>query len=53
MAPTTGVLVALFLVNQASLYLGRISVVDMDLAAWLPVILCGTISKWLAALAQT
>jgi lipopolysaccharide export system permease protein len=52
-ATCAGVLAILFLVNQSLLYLGRLNVVSLDLAAWLPVLLCGICAAWFSSSVQT
>ena len=52
-ATCAGVLGVLFLVNQSSLYLGRLNIVSLDLAAWVPVLLCGICAAWYANSVQT
>jgi lipopolysaccharide export system permease protein len=44
---------ALFLLTQVSIHLGRLNVVDIELAAWIPVVVCGTCAAWLSGLVQT
>jgi lipopolysaccharide export system permease protein len=43
----------LFLVTQASVHLGRLNVIDIELAAWIPIVICGTCAAWLSGLVQT
>jgi lipopolysaccharide export system permease protein len=52
-ATCAGVLGVLFLVNQSSLYLGRLNIVSLDMAAWLPVLICGMCAAWLSSSLQT
>ena len=52
-AKCAGVLGLLFVANQSSLYLGRMNVVSLDLAAWLPVLLCGMCAAWFSNSLQT
>ncbi len=44
---------ALFLLTQVSIHLGRLNVVDIELAAWIPIVVCGTCAAWLSGLVQT
>lgn len=43
----------LFLLTQVSIHLGRLNVVDIELAAWIPIVVCGTCAAWLSGLVQT
>lgn len=53
MASCTAVLGTLFLATQVCMQLGRLNVVDLDLAAWLPVVICGATTSWLSGSVQT
>jgi lipopolysaccharide export system permease protein len=44
---------SMYALSQASYYLGSAHLIETDLAAWLPIVLCGTLSAWLSGLAQT
>lgn len=48
-----GVLGLMFLLSQASLQLGRLNVLPMALAAWLPLVLTGGLSAWVSHRVQT
>ena len=48
-----GVLGMTYMVNQGCLVLGSMGQVSPDLAAWLPVIICGIVSTWTSGLVQT
>ncbi len=52
-AVCTMTLGALFLLTQVSIHLGRLNVVDIELAAWIPIVVCGTCAAWLSGLVQT
>lgn len=52
-AVCTLVLGVLFVLTQASVHLGRLNVVDIELAAWVPIVVCGTCAAWLSELVQT
>lgn len=43
----------LFVLTQLSIHLGRLNVVDIELAAWIPIVVCGTCAAWLSGLVQT
>ena len=47
------VLAVLFLCTQACLHIGRLNVLEIELAAWIPVVICGTCAAWLSGLVQT
>ncbi len=47
------VLAAFFGLTQASLYLGTINLMSLDLAAWTPVIIGGSFAAWLSGIVQT
>jgi len=53
MATCTAILGFLFLVTQVSMQLGRLNIVDLDLAAWIPVVICGATTSWLSGSVQT
>jgi len=53
LAICTLVLGIVFVFAQGSLYLGRVSLISVDLAAWLPLIVSGGLCTWLAGLVQT
>lgn len=53
LALCTGVLIAVYGMAQAFLYLGRVGFIPTDLAAWGPVIVAGTLGAWLSGFAQT
>jgi lipopolysaccharide export system permease protein len=53
LALCTGVLIAVYAVAQACLYLGRMNIIPTDLAAWAPAILAGALAAWLSSTAQT
>jgi len=53
MAICTGVLGVVYGLTQATFYLGSINIVSMDLASWMPVIFCGSLSAWLSGIIQT
>jgi lipopolysaccharide export system permease protein len=53
MALSTLVLGGVYMMSQAANYLGSVNLVETDLAAWLPIILAGTLSSWLVGIAQT
>lgn len=42
-----------FAVVQVFLYLGKANLIPSDLAAWAPVILCGTASAWMSGLVRS
>lgn len=42
-----------FGICQAFLYLGKVNLIAPDLAAWAPVILCGTASAWMSGLVRS
>jgi len=48
-----GVLGVLYMIAQGSFQLGALGLLPPDLAAWLPVIVAGTISTWTSGLVQT
>jgi len=52
-AVCTMVLGMLFLFTQVSIHMGRLNVVDIELAAWIPIVVCGTCAAWLSGLVQT
>ena len=52
-AACTTVLGMLFLFTQFSIHMGRLNVVDIELAAWIPIVVCGTCAAWLSGLVQT
>ncbi|NQV23101.1 MAG: LptF/LptG family permease [Rhodopirellula sp.] len=43
----------LFLLTQVSIHLGRLNVIDIELAAWIPIVVCGTCAAWLSGLVQS
>ena len=47
------VLGLVFAFAQLALYLGRVNVIAPDLAAWLPIVLSGTLGAWLSGIVQT
>ncbi len=47
------VLGAFFGLTQASLYLGKINLLSLDLAAWSPIIIGGSFAAWLSGNVQT
>jgi len=47
------VLGALFGVTQASNYLGAVNLISVDLAAWIPAFVSGTLAAWLSGIIQT
>jgi len=49
----TLVLGVLFVVTQASLHFGRLNMMEIELAAWLPVVIFGTAAAWVSGLVQT
>jgi len=53
MAVCTGILGFLFLTTQTCLHLGRMNVVELELAAWMPVVICGAATSWLSGSVQT
>lgn len=53
LATCTAVLGLMLVLTQSSLYFGRLNIVSIDLAAWFPVVACGTCSAWLSGLVQT
>jgi len=53
LATGCAVLGGLYLITQASLSLGGLNVVPIDVAAWFPVVLCGSIGAMLSGLVQT
>jgi lipopolysaccharide export system permease protein len=52
-ASAAAVLAVLFVLAQSSMYLGRLNVVSLDLAAWLPVVVTGICGAWFSASIQT
>jgi lipopolysaccharide export system permease protein len=53
MATCTAILGFLFLATQVCLHLGRLNIVDLDMAAWAPVVICGATTSWLSSSVQT
>lgn len=53
MATAAGVLGLLYVLTQAAPYLGRLGFTSLELAAWLPVILCGACAAWFSEHVQT
>lgn len=47
------VLGAMYLIMQGGYYLGRANMIDVALAAWIPVITCGSLTVWMFGSAQT
>lgn len=52
-AVCTLVLGAVFVLSQISIHMGRLNIVDIELAAWVPIVICGTGAAWLSELVQT
>jgi lipopolysaccharide export system permease protein len=52
-ANCTTVLGVLFLITQATLHVGRMNLIPLEVAAWIPVALSGTCTAWLASSVQT
>ncbi|MGH7200065.1 MAG: LptF/LptG family permease [Planctomycetaceae bacterium] len=53
LAACTGVMGVLLAVLQGFLYLGSVNLLNPDLAAWAPVIVCGTLAAYLTGVVQT
>lgn len=53
LALASGAMGFVFAVTQVFLYLGKANVVPCDLAAWGPVIICGTLSAWVSGWVRT
>ena len=53
MALCTTVLGALFILAQGTLYLGRVNLMAVELAAWFPIIVGGTFCVWASDRVQT
>jgi lipopolysaccharide export system permease protein len=53
LAVSTGVLIVVYGAAQACLYLGRVNLIPVDLAAWAPAIAAGTLAAWLTGTVQT
>ncbi|MEX1231846.1 MAG: LptF/LptG family permease [Planctomycetaceae bacterium] len=53
LATCVGVLALVLALTEGSYYLGRAHLLSLDLAAWLPVILCGGLSAMLSTQVQT
>lgn len=53
LAVCTLLLGGMFVVAQTSVHLGRLNVLELEQAAWLPVVICGTCAAWISNLVQT
>lgn len=53
MAVCTLTLGGLFLLSQISIHFGRLNVIEIGLAAWIPIVIGGTCAAWLSSLVQT
>lgn len=53
MAACMAILGGLFLTTQVCLHLGRLNIVELNLAAWLPVVICGSTTSWISGTVQT
>ena len=53
LAASLGMIILSLGADQAFLYLGSENLLPLDLAAWAPVMLLGTLSAWLSALVRT
>lgn len=53
MALCTAILGFLFLITQVSMQLGRLNIIELNVAAWLPVVICGATTSWLSGSVQT
>jgi lipopolysaccharide export system permease protein len=53
MAICSGVMGAIFVVNELFQYLGKVSLISPELAVWAPIVLWGTAAAWLTGLVRT
>jgi lipopolysaccharide export system permease protein len=48
-----GVMLSLLMITQVGQYFGRVNWISLDLAAWLPIIVCGGLVAWFSERMQT
>lgn len=53
LALCAGAMGMVFGIIQFFLYLGKVNLISLDLAAWAPVILCGTVSAWMSGMVRS
>ncbi|MBI3863928.1 MAG: LptF/LptG family permease [Planctomycetia bacterium] len=53
LATCSGVMTTIMGVNELSLYLGKVSLLSAELAAWAPIIIWGTAAAWFTGLVRT